>query len=583
MSAYPQAAFFNASSAIQVSSDFLNRVQGSLPNSELAELEREVLNIPSETHAALNTIKDQVPYQGLREYLELVFHCTVVPVEAIAMQLTFVLIADLGAENISGDGYAIYKNKNGDFVDGEMFAGEAKNYYGLTGQPERWTFYADVVRLHQNLRYQESPLPKFSVVGMRSTRSDGKTVVDYFRPECRNELKSVAWQTVEFVRRINKSLQKIESKVLSWRSALGFVEDSKPKFWLGENAKSFDLAMVELRKLFSFKEPRITSPIRDVRLQLAQRVHQIPKTEILTLIESIERLQEQIALIQVPVGEALLDFHKFRLLDQRRTLQEQLDDKCARLLQIRQDLASIHDGIAGDFLNLDELLGTFKRDIERTRSRFLIKQVPKFFGDTKFASPGIIFERAGSKIARINMAAMSKMDYPEKKDKAAAFMEGSGKEVVGRGVVNSSSAFVSAAQAGEVSKAFLTSMKVAPLIGVLVQIGIDGSDMAQESSRIIDALRESLPIPNHVFTKFVQKEIKEVFDENRLKKFWKTIISDVLLFAISGPAAVVLAGALTLAEKIDESEEYKELLNEINEAVARGFKEWEKSLTKSES
>ena len=580
MSAYPQVALFDVSSAIQVSSHFLNGIQGSLRSSELTRLKFEVSSLRSETYSAVNTPKDQI-FNGLEEYLKLVFLCTVAPVEAIATQLTFVLIADLGARSQNGTTFADYRNRNGELVKGKFLWEEAENYYGLTGRPELSKFYKEVAQLHQNLSYSESPMPKVSSVGVPSTKSDGKTVGDYCRPECRNELKSVASQTIEFVRRINKLLQKIESIVLSWRSVLGIVEDSKPKFWLGENAKSFDLAMVELKRLFSLKEPQITSPIRELRLQLARRVDQIPEEEITKLIGSIEGLQEQIALIHIPVGEALSDLDKFLLLSHRGSLKEQLDLKCARLLEIRQNLSLIHKRIEGDFDNLDELLGTFKSVITRTRSRFGINQVPKFFGDTTVSSPGIIFERAGR--AGVEIAVNSDMVDTGDIEKTIALFESSGKEAIGLGVVKSGEVIVSAAQAGEVSKAFLTSMKVAPLIGVLVQIHIKGSDMEKERSLIIEALRESLPIPSDVFKNFVEKEIEKVFDQNRLKEIFQTIFLGAVVFATGGALGVVLAGAFALAEKIEESREYKELVADIQTAVARGFKEWEKSLAKGSS
>lgn len=578
MSAYPQLALFDVSSAIQVSSHFLNRVQESLRSSELTRLKNYVLSLPSETYSAVNTPKEQI-YFGLEEYLKLVFLCTVVPVEAIATQLTFVLIADLGARSQNGITFADYRNRNGELVKGKFFWDKAENYYGLTGRPELSKFYKEVAQLHQNLSYPETPpMPETYSFESPSTKSDGKTVGDYYRPECRNELKSSASQTVEFVRRINKLLQTIESIVLSWRSALGIVEDSKPKFWLGENAKSFDLAMAELKRLFSLKEPQITSPIRDVRLQLARRVDQIPEKEITKLIDSIEGLQVQIALIDIPVVEDVFDLD---VLTRRISLKEELDEKCARLLQIRQDLSLIHKRIEGDFDNLDELLGTFESVITRTRSRFGINQVPKFFGDTTVSSPGIIFERAGR--AGVEIALNSDMDDAGDIERAIALFEESGKEAIGLLVVKSGDVIVRAAQAGEVSRAFLKSMKVAPLIGVLVQIHIEGSDMKKDRSLIIEALRESLPIPNDVFENFVQKEIEKVFDQNRLKEIFQTIFLGAVVFATGGALGVVLAGAFALAKKIEESRDYKELVADIQTAVARGFKEWEKSLAKGNS
>lgn len=586
MPAYPQVAHFDVSLANLVSLQFLKNVRTSVPSSELVRLRDRVSRIDSDSSSLLKTLKDKIPYQCLDDYLNAAFRCTVLPVEAIALQLTFVVIADLSSRGIS-DGFADYRNSDGSLVKGEAFWKETVNHFGLSfgvgsdspiPRRERSSF-DPVVLLHQQLRYPESPMPRyFGIFDVPSRQQRGRTVEDYYDSKFQNELKEVVSQTVEFVRQVNHSLSKIEISVLHWRSALKMVEEFKPKFWLGENAKSFDLAMTELNKLFRLKEPQITSPIRAVRKLLAHRVKKFfpVDTEIPELIKQINILQEEIALRESPVGEALSDLNKFRLLTERGTLKKQLDEKCGRLLQIRQDLSSIHQHIVEDFDELANSLKTFQNVITETRSRFCINQVPKFFGDTKLSSQGIMFERAGSSSAKIAM--QTEFDDAELLEKATSFLEGSVKEGVGLATVAVSKSFVSAAQAGEVSKSFLTTMRVAPLVGALVQIHLARSDAAEEKDRIIDVLKKSLPIPDYVFEKFVQKEIEKVFNQSLFENIFKFMVAAALISVTGGVTAIILAGAFALAQKIEESEEYKELVTEIQTAVARGFKNWEQSL-----
>jgi hypothetical protein len=581
MPAYPQVAHFDVSLAIQFSSRWLDDVRASVPSGELVRLKTEVGRIPSQGSVAVTSLESEVPYNCLDKYLNAAFRCTVLPVEAIATQLTFVVIADLGCRSQNGSTFADYRNSNGELVKGKLFWEEAENYYGLTGRPEQSTFCSQVVDLHQKLRYPEFQMPRQSEFRMPSRQHAGETVEDYYQSEFRDELKSVASQTYELVRCINYSLLQIELSVLQWRSALKKLSDSKPEFWLGENARSFDLAMTELNKLYRWKDPQITSPIRAVRKLLAQRVRDIPDMEISGLIISIESLQGQIALREVPVGEALSDVNKLRLLSEVRTLKEELHEKCGRLLQIRQDLFLIHKQIDEDFEKLDKLLETLTSDVEKTRSRFGIDQVPSFFRDTNFSSKGRVFEKAGWSVATINL--QPKLYDAGVQEQIVAFVEAGAKEGVGFQFVKGATGFVSAAQAGQLSKSFLASMKVAPLVGALVQSLIATSEIAQQQDLIIKALRESLPIPNKVFEDFVLPEISKVFDQTRLEKIKKIVIASLLVLPFGAVPAIFLASAFALAMKIEESEDYKKLVRDIQQAVATGFKAWEKSLVEGNS
>lgn len=596
-----QVAHFDVPLASEVSSRFLKVVRESVPIWELGQLTNQVNQISDRNFDAVKRLKEQtVPLNDfLDKYLRLAFSCTVLPAKAIVSQLTFVVMADLASTGDGGD-FATYRNKNGNHINGNAVWSKTVEHFGLSlGSDTRlqetpskrksvssWMFN-QVVLLQQQLRYPESApsrMVSVSSVDGRSGPQVGSSAEEFHDPKFQDELCHVAAQTLEFRRRVNESLSRIESCVNKWRFALKIVEEDRPKFWLGDNANSFNLAMTELNKFFPTKDPRITSPIRDLRRLLAHRVQKIPgDSEIANIFSSIRTLQYQIALREGPVGEALSDPEKLSKLFEKTELRRALNEKCVQLCQMRQDLSVIHEQIVEDFSQLGSSLRYYERVIEETRLRFRRDQLPRFFGDTELSSAGIIFERAGTKSTGLIFEGLAKSADRDESDAAfIAFIEGSGKEVAGGLVVDAGKSFVSKAQAGVLSKSFLISMKVAPLVGTLVQIAIMQSDAHREMNLIIDEFEKCLPIPSDVFNEFVKPQIVEVFEKGLWNSLKELFMGEaVMLF--SGPFKIILAGALTLAEEIQESEEYKELMGDLQRAVGEGFKNWQQDFVGNDS